>query len=340
MLVGYRASMVLFFTASLLFANSEGETVKAFFERPLYAQPIATVLGTGATTGWYQSASVDEGFGWGVSLPISLIFINKSDRQYSDTYYDQACTDCRAQAAIDPSVQCYECAECTDFIAPTFLGTIRTPNLTSSVISANDEFSINPYQYKEVDPPFVTGISEAAQYDVIPFATLQGMVSLYHTALTVRYIGIPKIGGLSFQLPGVGLQHDFTRFLPPMPLSLSAAGNVTFLNVSWKLRGDNNEGTLTLNGVSNFIGLLAGSRLGAFDMFAELGWEHSYLKPGGDVHINGEALTFTKSIPGRNGFRCAINIALPVVYNPVVGLGGGAQFATQLTVLGVKSRKK
>lgn len=319
-------------------ADSGAEIIKALFKRPLYAQPVATTLGTGSNAGWYQSASVGKDFGWGISLPVSLIFINKGDRQYSDTYTDQACVECRKQAAVNPAVNCQECVECTEFTAPTLFGTIHTPRLTESII--DQQFNYATVPNGSVEPVFTTGVSSVAEYYLLPFASLQAMISWNYTALTLRYLGIPAIAGVSFQFPGVGIHHDLSRFLPPVPVSLSAAGNITFLNASWKIKDVNNvEGTLKLSGMSNFVGILAGMQFAFIETFLELGWEHSFLKPGGSVSVNGEQLTAEGVIPGRNGFRAALNISLPVKYNPVIGGIGGAQFGTQLNLLSFKSKK-
>jgi len=295
-------------SAVIVHADSGADRIKSVYTRPLYAQPIATIIGTGTTSGWYQSARVDNEFGWGVALPISLIFLNKNDRQYSGTYTAE------------------ECVECGDYIAPTFFGTIAPPVLLSG---------------GQIDPPFITGSPDVPKYTMVPFVTLQTMFSMYHTALTLRYIGIPEIGGFSFGFPGFGLQHDISHFLPPIPVSIAVAGNLTFLSANWKVSDvENVEGSLTLKGLSQFYGILAGTQLGYIEAFLELGWEHSYLKPGGDIYVYGEPQVATGAIPGRNGFRAALNVALPIEFNPVVGASGGAQFATLINVISFKSKRK
>lgn len=312
-------------------------TIEGIFNRPLYAQPVATLLGTGTNTGWYQSAAVGKEYGWGIALPVSLVFINNNDRQYEGTINDPVCVDCNERAAVTPTVDCKECVECIDFVAPTLFGTIQTPGYKISRLGLDGSVSGT----KNIEPVFTNGVKEIAEFSLVPFATLQAMFSWNYTALTLRYIGIPSIAGFSFQFPGVGIQHDLSRFLPPFPVSLSVAGNITFLNFAWEIKDVKDaEGTLRLNGLSSFAGILAGSPLGFIEMFLEMGWEHSYLKPGGDTKVNGELLTTNQVIPGRNGFRAALNIALPIKYNPVVGGIAGAQFGTQVTLLSYKSKKK
>ena len=59
-----------------------------------------------------------------------------------------------------------------------------------------------------IEAEYSSGIEELNAIAGLPFATLQASFAWYYTELTLRYIGIPTIAGISVQLPGIGLRHD------------------------------------------------------------------------------------------------------------------------------------
>ncbi|MBN1576153.1 MAG: hypothetical protein JW913_06370 [Chitinispirillaceae bacterium] len=312
------------------------DMLRAFEKRPEYVRPFATILGSLTNAGWYQSASVEKDFNFGIALPISVIYLNNRDREYSGAHIDEGCRKCREHGA-----DCNGCVECQEFTAPTIFGTIHTPQVTSSLTDLN----YNVESDDTLSVRFSDGIEEFSQIAGLPFVTLQASFSAYYTALTLRYLGVPGIPGASFNLPGIGLQHDFQYLLSSLPVSLSLAANFTFLIVSmspgeWK-EVESTTGTLKLNGLSNFLGILAGYKPVKFlEIFLETGWEHSFLKPSGTLTINDETITPTIKLTGRNGFRAALNIAFPIKYHPVIGGIGGAQFGYLVNLIGFKSQKK
>lgn len=54
------------------------------FNRPGYVKPIITNLGNVLNSNWYASASVPKSFVFEAGLPISLIFINNDDKEFSE----------------------------------------------------------------------------------------------------------------------------------------------------------------------------------------------------------------------------------------------------------------
>ena len=186
-------------------------------------------------------------------------------------------------------------------------------------------------------------IAELSALSVLPFLTLQAAFSYYYSEIQLRYIGIPAIGGVSFNFPGIGLQHDFHHFFPSWPISLSLAAHMTFLTASWK-PGDNVEGTLQLSGLSSFIGVLAGYQITNYlEVFLETGWDNSYMTPSGRLIItndNGQRdiVEPHQTITGRNGFKAALNFSFPIHYNPVVGGFAGAQWGNVINILSYKSK--
>jgi hypothetical protein len=194
------------------------------------------------------------------------------------------------------------------------------------------------------EAPFSDGIKELSDVTLLPFLTVQAAFSMYYTQLTLRYMGVPSLSGVSFGFPGFGLQHDFHHFFPSLPVSLSLAGHITFLSASWK-PGEDVDGTLELSGLSSFIGILAGYKLTKFlEVFLETGWDNCSLAPSGKLTITGDngekdVVEPHQTISGRNGFRMALNFSFPIHYNPVLGGFAGAQWGNVINVLSYKSNK-
>ena len=332
-----KVAFLLFLLPLWLSAGPIDETIKAFESRPDYVRPFSTIVGSMTNSGWYQSASISKHFNFGVSLPISVIYLVNKDREYSGSYTDPNCATCREQEAAGASVNCRGCIECQQFTAPTIFGSIHRPNVVQYRILENGSV----HDAVPVDPPFSDGIEELNQIAGLPFATLQASFSLYHTELTLRYMGMPEIAGISLHLPGVGLRYDFQHFLPVVPVSLSLAANFTILTAAWTPDEEDIEGTLKLNGLSNFLGIVAGYQPKQFlEIFLETGWEHSFLTPSGELTVKGDLVRPTKTITGRNGFRAALNIAFPIKYNPVIGGIAGSQFGYFINIFSFRSKKE
>ena len=319
--------------------------VRAFEQRPQYVRPFATTLGSLTNSGWYQSASVGKGFGFDVSLPVSILYLNTRDREYTGSYTDPACATCRSLEASGTVVNCRDCIKCQDYTAPTIFGSIHQPDVVQYQWDPNNGTIVYRPTHDPDSLPFSDGIKELSDLAGLPFLTLQASASLYYTRITLRYMGVPSVAGsgLTANFPGIGLQHDFHHLLPPaLPLSLSLAVNFTLTAISWTPGDDieNVTGTLKLTGLSNFVGILGGFAPVKFlELFLEAGWEHSFLKPSGEVTVEGESVALEKTLTGRNGFRASLNIAFPIKYHPVVGGIAGSQFGYFINLISFRSRK-
>jgi hypothetical protein len=333
------APLVVVFFMLQAWGGALEETVKAFESRPDYVRPFATMAGSMTNAGWYLCSSLNKNFNFSVSIPISLIYLNNQDREYSGSYIDEGCEKCMQQKAVDPSVNCEGCVECQQFNAPTIFGSIHTPDVHKSIIDLHG----NVIGQLPPEDPFSDGIKDLAAVSMLPFLTVQAAFSMYYTQLTLRYIGIPAIKGVSFSFPGVGLQHDFHRFFPSWPVSLSLAAHMTFLSAAWK-PGEDVEGTLNLSGLSSFIGILAGYKIAKFlEVFLETGWNNCAMTPSGKLTITDDdggkdVVEPHQSLSGRNGFRLALNFSFPIGYNPVIGGIAGAQWGNVINVLSYKSK--
>jgi hypothetical protein len=341
MLIIKKVSFLLIVFNICALAGSTEETIKAFERRPDYVLPLVTSIGSMTSSGWFVSGELPKNFSYSIALPISLIYLNNSDRQYSGTYIDTGCQECMKQKAAGANVDCRNCVECQQFTAPTIFGTIHTPD-TSEVYKSRRDLNNNVIGKLSITPPFSDGADALNSTVLLPFATLQASFSYYYSEIILRYIGIPSIAGISVQFPGIGLRHDFQHFIPSCPVSLSLAATFTFVSATWE-PGGNVQGSLHLSGVSDFFGILAGYKATKYlDVFLEAGWEHAFVTPSGELHIIDENdwVRPNKTITGRNGFQMALNVSFPIKYNPVIGGIGGAQFGNLINILSYKSQIK
>ncbi|MBN1761177.1 MAG: hypothetical protein JW863_22805 [Chitinispirillaceae bacterium] len=296
---------VLFLSGVTIFTLHAGRgstTMHAINEQPGYMRPLATSIGTMTNSGWFQSASIDKEFGFGVALPISLIYIGSKDRTYTDSYTD-------------------------------FTGTV---NVAVPTIFGSEEKPLIP------GTTFRAGLEEFRELSVIPYITVQTSFSFYYTELKLRYMGMPTIKKNGFHFPGIGIQHDFHYLFPSLPVAIALAGNMTFLNTSLT-PGDKLDGTLKTGGIAGFLGIVAGYRpIDNLEIFLETGWDHSHVSVKGDIvstEDNGwELIPVNNRIAGRNAFRAALNIAVPIKYHPVAGVIAGAQWGNLINLISYKSR--
>jgi hypothetical protein len=332
--------VLLLFSVSVT-AGTWIETINAFIDRPKYGQPIATSLGSLTNSGWYMSGSIDREFGFSVSLPVTLVYLNSRDLAYNETLINENCVTCREKEAAGADVACRGCVECLEFTAPTLFGDTLRPVPFTSIIDSN----FNVTGREAVLPPYEPGIKELYGISVLPFVSLQLSFSYYYTELKLRYSGsLVPISDNSFHFPGVGIQHDFSRLIPALPLSLSLAANFTW-PVSSVTPGGDVEGSLSTTGLSNFLGIVTGYKIsGFFEAFLEAGWDHSFIHLSGDIVSTErgarETAVIDRKITGRNGFRAALNLAFSLGYHPVLGGVGGAQFGNLINIISYKSRKK
>jgi hypothetical protein len=298
---------------STLYAGRGSSTMHSINEQPGYMRPFATSVGTLTNSGWSQSASIEKDFGFSFSLPISLAYIGTKDRQYTDSYTNR------------------ETNTTTNITVPTVFGTMKRP-----VVYHGDNQNIPD------STTFRPGLSEFQNLALLPFITVQASFSWFYTELKLRYIGLPLSNNSSFYFPGVGLQHDFHYLFPSSPVAVSLAGNLTFLNASFT-PGDKLAGTLTTSGLSSFLGVIAGYHpTDKLEVFLETGWDHSHVAAKGTIISTEndlpETIPVNNTITGRNTFRIALNIAVPLKYNPVAGVIAGAQWGNLINLISFRSK--
>jgi hypothetical protein len=316
-------------------AVSLDDLVKSFEDNEEYVQPFATLFGSATNGGWYQSSSVPRGFSFYIGIPITTTLIADDDRSYSGTWEDNGC---KQYHEFNPN-GAQSCSESTPFKAPTVFGRDKGPVRNSSIYSPISNSIIDTLHIPQND-----GNASLAAMNWLPFLEPQISFSYYHTELKLRYFTVP-LSSYYLSLPGLGIQHDLSSFLPPLPVSLSVAANWTWMSAEWE-PGEDIDGKLELDGTSAFYGVLVGySPKKWLEVFLETGWETATVKTGGllTIHNEGEADQVVRpnlTLDGRNGFRAGLNIAFHLGYDAVLGQSVGANLGNQLGVLAYRYKKK
>ena len=317
-------------------AGKYDDVVKAFQDNARYVEPVATLFGSLTNSGWYQSAGVSSLFGFYLGLPISLVNIADADRTYSATFSDDGCRLYHADQD-NPGAGGSDCPVEVSYKAPTLFGrNSASPNM-QTVYNPNSNQIVDTLEF-----PVSDGLWDVAKYNWFPFLMPQLSANFFHTEVKLRYFILP-LGDISFQTFGIGLQHDLSSFLPPLPVSISLAGNLSTLGFEWS-PGDDIDGTLELGGLSQFYGLLVGYNfLGMMEVFAEAGWEMASIESGGTLVIHDpdgndpdETVKPALDVDGRNGFRAALNFAFHFGYQAVVGQNLGANVGNQISLAGFR----
>ncbi|MBF0433158.1 MAG: hypothetical protein HQK83_17900 [Fibrobacteria bacterium] len=297
-----------------------------------YVQPVATLLGSLFNSGWYQSASVNRGFGFAIGLPISVAYISSADH----TYTNREASGCAESRAMQTTIEC-PAPDYLEYEVPTIFGPqtnvqyktyhLDTPGSPSGSVQST---------------PASSGYSEIRDYTTIPFLIPHLAFSWMHTEIKARYLYFPldfiKLNG---NVIGMGVQHDISWLAKNLPFSISAGTNVSLLSLA--VGTEDFDGTMDLKGFVTNTSLLLGKQWGPFELFLESGWETSSLTASGTLVEKDnpdEVINPNIDVSGRNGFRLGLNVALHLGYHPVIGQNIGAQIGHQANLLFFKKEAK
>jgi hypothetical protein len=291
-------------------------------------KPVATIMGTLMNSGWYQSSGIGQNFGFSISLPVFLSYVSKKDHYYT-TYRASGCANASSTVSCGyPDYRAYK--------VPTVIG----PKVASGQVF--EEYVLDE-NYEPADiayKPVSDGLTECRNMGTYPFAMPQASFAYRNTELKLRYLFLPRIrvsrdsAYLKASIFGVGLQHDLTSFLGELPFTISIGSSLSFWGI--KYTPEKYTGRLTLSGITNFTGFVAGKSFGAVETFAEIGWETSHMQVGGRIVGKSDTSAIEEpdvSVFGRNGFRMAINFAFHLGYQPVLGQNIGSQLGHQINLL-------
>ena len=315
---------------------SLGSTIRGFEQEPGYVQPITTLMGNLQNTGWVTSARVNQGSGWNFSLSIPVGYIGADDHQY-DFRYGSHCPAIRARGIACP----------TDSLtwnnAPTIWGP-RDTNRYMVYASALNPSGGNDTIWYVVGGNVRPGDETLRKWVNIPFLIPRFSYSKAHVRGTLAGLFVPSFGVFGgYWMAGLGLQYDFTKFLPPAvggkEFNLSIATDLNEWHLGYK-PNDKMSGELYLDGFATYTKLVAGWRYDFCEVFTDIGYETSSMKAGGHLYDfaaqSGESPNIDPRVSstGRNGFRMGLSIALHLgVWQPVLGQSYGAQLATTANLI-------
>ena len=284
-----------------------------------YLKPFATLTGSMANSGWFQSASIDKDFHFYIGLPINLVNVGGADRSYEKTY--------KGGLEDKPYIKNYASA------------TIWSDHSGASVKEPIYGLDGNIADY--INHELSDGMSALADFSMLPFPTLQLGFSTHYTELKLRYIGMPTIQGIGFHFPAFGLQHDFGKSLikKNLPVDLSVATSFTFPSYSIKPAYDENDKdqlTFEASGLVSFVGLVVGKKFKNFEIFAETGWEYSGMSFKGEQKLKGNSnmISYDEDLVGRNNFKIAINVSASLgAWLPILSQNFGANFGNTINII-------
>lgn len=183
-----------------------------------YLSPFAKGFGTGVNTGWFNSASNHEKFGFDITVNASTVFVPGSDQEF----------DVRE-------------------LEFSRLQWDRTSTPITPTLSGDDEVSTSRLIIREngvtIDDIIMP---EGSGYNFVPVPMIQASLGLpVNTQVTLRYspqIDIDTYG--SIKLFGLGVKHGINQWLPGgnlLPFKLAVQAGFTNLDVDGVLEVEPEE---------------------------------------------------------------------------------------------------
>ncbi|MEJ2585067.1 MAG: hypothetical protein P8Z38_08485 [Robiginitalea sp.] len=219
-----------------------------------YAEPAAVGLMYGMTGGWYNSAVVRDKWDVELSIVTNGSFVPSDARTFFiDTNRFDNLTTRTGEAIVE---------------VPTVLGGNATPaTLVASVQGEIFEF----------ETPNGLGVSDL---NLLPNAFLQAKVGLpFATEFGLRVFPKINVGDVELGLYGVGLQHEFGRwieFIDQSPVALSVFGSFTTLDADYVFEtggdvlGENQRITIDMD--SWLFEMVASTKFEKLNFFGGLGY--------------------------------------------------------------------
>lgn len=224
-----------------------------------YIKPANDGLAYGINTGWFNNAKTPERLGFELSIIGNATFINDEDKQFILDTND------------------YENLRFQDGSRSKPVSTALGHNDPDIIVEITYDDPIFGEQTTNLELP--TGIG-SANINLIPTVFLQGSFSPFKgTQIKGRYF--PKIDrdDAKVGLYGVGLQQDFTSFLPAdkvFPVSISGLIAYTHLDGSYDFTdegivdGENQQITTETN--TMLYQLIVGTKLKTINFYGSVGY--------------------------------------------------------------------
>ena len=264
-----------------------------------YTRPAADGLMYGLTGGWYNSGQVRDKWQVEISIVTNGSFVPSDARSFTlDTSQFDDLTTLQGEAVIE---------------IPTILGGSGTP--VTLLADVDGEFY-------EFDTPEGFGL---ADLNLLPNAFLQAKVGLPKaTEAGIRLIPKITFEDVSVGLFGLGLQHEFSRWIPALntaPVALSAFVAYTRLFADYNFEtggdvlGEDQEIDLRMN--SWLFEVIGSTKFPKLNVYGGLGYvladTNTDLLGTYEFDISGTPLTVTDPFDFQNevdGFRANLGVNL------------------------------
>lgn len=309
-------------------SSDQDDVLRAFENQPGYVRPIGTLMGTNNNGGWVSSAQVGKLFAWEMSMSVNLAYINDKDLFY---------TDIRPNRCADLQLIGVSCPAGVGNYSRTRVPTVYGPDLPQ-----RQHYMVYNNLGQEVASAdtVLHGNEDVRILQLLPWVFPHAAFSIEHTRLSLRllpfgWVNTGAFGGIT--ILGIGLQHDFSRWLPPeLPIFTSFSMGWTYSKFGYN-PGRDWQGTLNVATTGESYALVVGYRLRVVEIFSEMGYETSRFSASGSLRRNRngveERIQPGIDISGRNGWRMALGIALHLPdYKPSVSMSTGAQRGVQINI--------
>lgn len=224
-----------------------------------YVLPATDGLAYGISSGWFNNAKSPEKYGFEFSIIGNASFIKDENK------------------AFDLNVSDYENIRFSDNSASKTVATALGHN--DPEINVIVTYSDPIFGNQEVELTLPTGVG-SANVNLIPTAFLQGSFSVFKgTQIKARYFPKVETDDTKIGLYGVGLQQEFTAWLPEgtsFPLSFSGLVAYTHLDANYDFTktdvvdGENQQVQTNVN--SLLFQLIAGTNYDVFNVYGAIGY--------------------------------------------------------------------
>jgi hypothetical protein len=179
-----------------------------------YVTPAVNAMANGMNNGWYTTGQVHKKLGIDVGVSLNMVFTPSSD-----DYFIPALSSKTVFAnTTNPANG-----------APSIVGPKDKTQYTSTYDP--DGSGSLPSQAFTIAGPEGLDFKSSVGFSALPLPMIQlGIGTIKNTDLKIRFVPSIKSGTVSFQMFGIGLQHDIKQYIPgvkalPFDLSILAAYN-------------------------------------------------------------------------------------------------------------------
>lgn len=280
-----------------------------------YLKPLPNGIGGSINTGWFNSASTHQTYGFDIQIRGALAFIPSADQSF-----DLNTLDLQQTRPADPN----------DTISPT-AGGVDEPG-PEVVVEDNGE-EVTRFN-----------LPQGSGFEYVPSAMVQATVGLIKkTDIMVRFVPKVNYGDYGdFQMTGFGVKHSLSQWLPgifPLNISVMAGYNRVDLSANLNLKPEKSDPNTNYDNqkvttkFDTFTAkLIVGKDLSFISLYAATGYETSTMHldvtgnypvevigPGGTTQTETITDPFSYTENGSNKFSLTGGLKFKLLFFHVFG---------------------